>query len=567
MNPFQPKDLIKPEYWHVTIGKFNEVEKQYWKEIETRTNVDKYKSNLKRQFLQRFYQKHFDSFIYLLGYRDLGQFHINLIEEISQIRILKDEASRRLWLWSRGFFKTSLIIEAHSIWLIVNNPDIRILLTSNTISVAQAILRNIKNQFIANKDFRRIFYEWCPEPNEVGKIEFGTTEEFTVRNRIKSNLKEPTMKVSGIGTNLTGCHFDYIKCDDLVTRDSVTNDSQIIASKEYYSSLRQLFDKAAVPREDVVGTIYHFNDLYCDLRKSGGLKESFVPARIEGKAVFPERLPDDELNKLVADASVGPYQFQTQYMLNPIDPKEAKFKEEWLSYYDEIPFGCAQYILCDPASTQKKKSDYTVIERWGISNNGTHYLLEGIRDKLTAFERIDKLFEFVKHSNNLKWVSYEVLGGRHGDLEIISQRQQTEKLFFFVKETKATTQSKVDRIEQRLVPIYHNRTVKLPKHLYFRSQYDGKTYNFVELLKLEYLQFPFSEHDDILDCQSQIMQEQLIPGNLKPIKRESQGMTGDDLERYYDYVDGYNRKYKDPQVAKNMMFMDKIKRLVRRSIV
>lgn len=520
----------------------------------------------KRLYIAEYLKSDLEAFVYILGYRDLGRFHVEQIRVLSQVRKFQDLSSRRIWLWSRGFFKTSLITEAHSLWLIVNNPDIRILLASNTISVAQDILRNIKNHMISNLEFRLFFREFCPEPNTVGKVEFGTTEDFTVKNRTISR-KEPTMMVAGVGTNLTGLHFDYMKLDDLVTKDSVSNDTQIQSSKDYYASLRHLFDKAAVPREDVVGTIYHFNDLYCMLRKSGLFKESFVPAMKNGRATFPERLPESEIEKLISDPSVGPYQYQTQYMLNPINPAEAKFKDEWRKTYDgikvKLPEGLAQYILCDPASTQKKKSDYTVLQRWGVDSLGKSYLLEGVRDKLTSFQRIDLLFEMVKRSRNLKWVKYEVLGGRHGDLEVIEQRKRATSIFFTVKETKATTGSKEDRIEQRLVGQYHAGNVYLPEDLYYISKYDGKVYNFVQLLILEYLQFPFTEHDDILDCQAQLFEENLIKGSKAlavPEPDKIKGITADQLDKMYDEIDVYKKKYPglNSQAVQHKIFSRKL---------
>lgn len=525
---------IHDELYEFILPRFNEQQRKDWSCVKSQEQA--------RIFISNFCKYDFKSLVFMLGYRDIGIFHEEQIKALSQVWEITDEEVRRLWLWSRGFFKTSLITESHSIYLIVNNPNIRILLVSNTISVAEDILRNIKNHFMTNALFRYYFPEFCPEPNTAGKIEFGTTEEFTVKCRNKVR-KEPTMMVAGIGTNLTGLHFDYIKCDDLVTKDSVTNDSQIQASKDYYSSLRHLFDKAAVPREDVVGTIYHFNDLYSAvLRKSGLFKESFVPARKDGKAIFPERLPDNKLDELIADPSVGPYQFQTQYMLNPVNPAEAKFKEEWLKEYGTLPLGMAQYICVDPASTTKKKSDYTVITRWGVDDRGRTYLLQGVRDKLTTFQRIDLLFEFVSRATNLRWVKYEVIGGRHGDLEVIEQKKVQLQKFFDVKETKGTTHSKADRIEQRLVGQYHAGNVLLPQEDYFISKYDGKVYNFVQLLKLEYLQFPFTEHDDILDCQAQLFEEPLIKGNLvqEQVPTKS-GVTADQWEKMYDEIDQWKK--------------------------
>ena len=68
--------------------------------------------------------------------------------------------------------------------------------------------------------------------------------------------------VAGVGTELTGLHFDYMKLDDLVSDKSVTNEEQIQSSKDFYGSLRQLFDNPEIPKEDVIGTPYHFADLY-----------------------------------------------------------------------------------------------------------------------------------------------------------------------------------------------------------------------------------------------------------------------------------------------------------------
>lgn len=529
------------------LTKFDEREKETWAKLHSTEG--------KRQFLQQYFKYHFDDFVYLLGYRDLGKFHVEQIKALSQVRKINDDPVRRLWLWSRGFFKTSLITEAHSAWLIVNNPDIRILLSSNTISVAEDMLRNIKSHFISNADFRVFFKEFCPQPNSVGKIEFGTAQEFTIPNR-KKVKKEPTMMVAGIGTNLTGLHFDYMKLDDLVTKDSVTNETQLQQSKDYYASLRHLFDKAAVPREDVVGTIYHFNDLYCaTLRKSKLFVESFVPAKVGDEAIFPERLPLNKLTELVNDPSVGPYQFQTQYMLNPINPADAKFKDEWIKTYEKIPEGLAEYVCVDPASTTNKKSDYTVIERWGIDSNGNSYLLDGIRDKLTAFQRIDALFTIVSKCKNLKWVKYEVIGGRHGDLEEIERRQVAalQKAAvggpphrrFTVKETKSSSISKIDRIEQRLVGQYHAGKVLWPETLYYISKYDGKVHNFIAEMKLEYLQFPFTEHDDILDCQAQMFDEPWIKGKKTEEVKKTSGMTAADWDRMYAELNRYSKKYPD----------------------
>lgn len=532
-----------------------------------------------RIFLKEKMKRCFPFFVYMLGYRDVGCFHEKELELIGQVKKLRWKnpksdgsytvdslgESRRLWLWSRGFFKTSLITVAHSIYLIVHNPSIRILIVSYTIDVAKKMLGEIKGHFLTNDEFRYFFKEHCPRASKDGKVELGTTEYFTVPSR-KKNYKEPTLMVAGVGTNLTGLHFDYIKADDLVVKDSVTNDDQIRASKDYYSYLRPLFDNAMKPKEDIVGTIYHFNDLHNDLRNSPDFIKSIVPVHTDGVFHFPERINKDDLEKLLNDPTIGPGVVYPQYLLSPFDPSKTRFKQEWFKTYDSVPQDCAEYICVDPASTQKKKSDYTVIERWAVDYEGYHHLLEGYRDKLTSYQRIDLLFDVVKRCRNLVFVRYEVLGGRHGDLETIAAKQRDQQCFFEVRETKSSTHAKEDRITQRLEAPFHAGVILFPRSFMFKSLWDGKTYDFVQEYKREFLEFPFSAHDDMLDCHAQMFEEQIVKGRKPKFAVKKKVMTADDEDRYYDSIkkmQGSNPFLSKEQIY-NRLRTERIKRILQK---
>lgn len=493
---------------------------------EEREDWGKMKSNEgKRLFLQAYFKKDFSALVDLLGHKDTGKFHQAAMEELGKVRYITDAPVRRLWLWSRGFFKTTVITEDHSIYLIINNPNIRILLPSFTIEVSKLMLKSIREQFTTNADFRYFFREFCPTANKEGKIEFGTTEQFTVPNRTKV-YKEPTMMCAGVGTNITGLHFDYMKPDDLVTKDSVTNDIQVQASKDYYSSLRFLYDNTSIRREDISGTIYHFNDLHCELIKNPLFQKSIIPisGRVEvingeikhfpGDYNFPERINEERFKSIQSDPNISTYDIQSQYYLNPIDPSKRKFKDEWIKYYDELPAGLSEYVLGDPASTKKKTSDYTVIERWGVDDKENFYLLDGYRDRLLSNERVDLYVGVAKQCKKLRGAKYEVIGGRHGDLENIRDKFLIARLPVEPKETKSSTASKQDRIEQRLNGQFNAGKIFLPRKLPKVYRYDGKSYDFVEEYLLEYRQFPFSEHDDILDCHTQLFDgEYIIKGD------------------------------------------------------
>ena len=124
---------------------------------EEKSDYERLTEDGKVVFGREYFKKNFGAFVYLLGYRDLGKFHIEQLKRMEQFRFLESRPVRRLWLWARGFFKTSLITEAHTLWLIVNNPDIRILIVSYSLEVAKKPLGAIRNQLIGNEDFRYFF--------------------------------------------------------------------------------------------------------------------------------------------------------------------------------------------------------------------------------------------------------------------------------------------------------------------------------------------------------------------------------------------------------------------------
>ncbi len=76
--------------------------------------------------------------------------------------------------------------------------------------------------------------------------------------------------------------------------------------------------------------------------------------------------------------------------------------------------------------------------------------------------------------------------------------------------------SKRDRI-RRLVPIYEQHRFLSPVRLLYHAVADGitKLFDLVAEWRAEYIDFPMSSHDDIMDCASRITDEDL--GAVFPI--------------------------------------------------
>ena len=469
---------------------------------------------------------------HILNYELIDEFHRPLCDEISEINdyILykvhpEDFAFKppfprqRLWLWARGHLKTTLITIAHSIQLVLLNPNIRILISHNKLENAKGVLSQIKWHFTRNRTFRRTYPEFCPKANKDGKIEWGTTEHCTVPNRTRV-YGEPTIDTAGVDTTKTGRHYDYMKKDDIVWEKSVTNEEQLEATRTWDSLTIPMFDNAEEALQDYIGTRYHFADIYSHLLKTE-IKKSIIPAwNDNGEIAWKERYTKDGLEKIMKDKLMSPYVFYCQYLLQPTDPEHMEFKEEWL-IYREIPVSeqWTFYVMVDPAGEKKKTSDYTVMVVVGIDEKGKYHLVDGIRDKLYLHERIKKLADLVK-----KWkpfrVSYERIG-MQADLQEIDRLKKEGKFpYITIDEVKLSAkETKNDRI-RGLQGIFSSEAITIPKELKFFSTYHKELQDFIQAFMYEFLQFPMSEHDDILDTLSQITRLNIIRGKTVAKKIE-----------------------------------------------
>jgi hypothetical protein len=152
-------------------------------------------------------------------------------------------------------------------------PNIRILISSGTGDQARGFLRAIKQHFTENEMFRFLFPEFCPQKNVK---EFGNQEQFNVCNRTLHTAKEPTFKTCSSESVVSSGHYDVHKNDDLVDKETVKTSEQIATIKRHFAMLDPLLERNQRSAEtvkhgwlDVIGTIYHFNDLHNALYLSG----------------------------------------------------------------------------------------------------------------------------------------------------------------------------------------------------------------------------------------------------------------------------------------------------------
>jgi len=265
--------------------------------------------------------------------------------------------------------------------------------------------------------------------------------------------------------------------------------------------------------------------------EQGAVKPRVYPATDDGtptgKPVFlsPEAWADKRRQQTPATIAA-------QMLLNPAAGTEALFDEAWLKFSDVRPATLNVYILADPAGSRKKGSDYTAIVVLGVDAAWNLYLLDGYRDRMKLHDRWTTLKALRKRWLREPGVQHVKVGyeryGLQSDLEHFELEMQRDKDSFDIAELAWPREgpgSKYDRI-QRLVPYFRNarfflaqvtegetanqarmRAEGQPWRIFAptrRADYEGKVYSLNKAFITEYLTFPFSVHDDLLDAASRI---------------------------------------------------------------
>ena len=183
---------------------------------------------------------------FLLGYEAVAPHtHSKLIAH------LEAATRRKLLVMPRGTFKTSIAGVAYPIWLLLNNPNLRILLDSELYTNSKNMLREIKDH-VSKPQFTDLFGDWskCSTWNEGEII-------IAARNKVK---KEASITCSGIGAQKTGQHYDIIIADDMNSpKNSGTPEAceKVVNHYKFYTSLAEPEGSTIV----VIGTRYSSNDL------------------------------------------------------------------------------------------------------------------------------------------------------------------------------------------------------------------------------------------------------------------------------------------------------------------
>jgi len=434
---------------------------------------------------------------------------------------------QRLILCYRAFYKTTIVSKVHSLQLILNYPNIHILLAHNVEGNASANLVAIKNYFLTS-DIRILYHQFIPKTKEWGNM-----KEFSVATRTDWGRDEHTIMAVGVDTQITGGHWQVAKFNDLVTQDSVNTKDQIEKTIDWDSRFNSgHFDDAQFAIIDYEGTRYHNADLYATKINNPRIKLIEIPLLKDKDHTNltvenisnPERFTVQGIKDMIGDIWV----FNCQQLLKTEDPAKNQFRQDMIAYYDSIPSVCNFYLLVDPASKRKKRSDYTVMLVVGVcwvKDELKYLIVDGIRDKLDPKQRIDTAISLARKWS-IKESGWEEVGLGDDNFYLEERRRETQ-LYFTVTPIKTAQVAKEDRIRNILVPEYSQHKWLWAKKgkLVKSSLFTGRNYDLTEDMEFEMTQFPICEHDDLLDAMTFLSKLSVTrPEKMKTVE-DSKDMT------------------------------------------
>jgi len=163
------------------------------------------------------------------------------------------------------------------------------------------------------------------------------------------------------------------------------------------------------------------------------------------------------------------------------------------------------YITTDFATTNGKKSDYSVISVWAYTNNGDWLLVDGMCKRQLMDDNINDLFRFAATYHPLG-VGIEVNGQQGGFIQWIKGEMLTKNIFFNLAGKGKTegirrTGNKIDYFKL-FVPMFKAKKVWLPEELR-DSEYMNELIEELTFVTNDGFR---SKHDDISDTLSMLLE-------------------------------------------------------------
>ena len=475
--------------------------------------------------LRSYYRHHFAAFCrHVLGYAKMLPDHDRLCDWMQQ-----HQQHPRLILIPRGAYKSSLCTISYCLWRLLNDPNLRILIYSDTTEKAERFLLSIKNHILGTEGhggFRHLTY---PTPWEVNPQQHTWNQSAIVISARTQAHFVPSVDVAGIETSKAGMHYDLIIFDDIVTDRNITTIDQMEKVENCYKDSLSLL----MPGGEIVmvGTRWHFAELYGRIlardiethRWQTFIRDGEVAPDGTPYPYAPIGLTKEFLAQQKAEQGTAKY--SCLYRMSPQDDETATFKAKDFRFYNPSKTDAFRqwlsslYITCvldaipPPTSDHGDDAAVTVV---GTDSDQTLFLLDAVAGRLSPEQQIEEVlslhavWKFQRFG--LETNAFQRMMKSSLELRLRELRKHPTYRPFSIVEFQGVTQGNKEQRIQGLQPWHEQGLLRFPGE---RLESLSGVWS---QLAYQMLQFPHSQKDDVLDSLAYHLQLKQ-PGTLHPTVR------------------------------------------------
>ena len=345
-----------------------------------------------------------------MGFKDLYEpLHRKVCDFIQGIESSPEKYT--CLLIPRGHFKTTLGSVAYTIWRLLRDPNLSILIVHGKRDVSVSMLREIKTAFETNELVREL---WPDIVWSNPSADAGVWLQDKIQLKRSRNDKQPSVVAASVDATVVGMHFDFIIHDDIVTDKTVTTDEQRQNTRRYRreSEALQRTDDCKVLN---TGTRWHEDDAHAELLDPRGpyapvdgvpqVRSLVLRATADeevakwmgcevGEPIFKSRYSSQRLARL--RQSMLDYAYSCQYENDPRPELLRIFDRSDIEWFTPLENGAPPtrgryrvFSALDPNRSERESADFCVLLTAAVDEDGHIWALDMQRGHPSGPEIVD----------------------------------------------------------------------------------------------------------------------------------------------------------------------------------
>jgi len=395
--------------------------------------------------------------------------------QLEIVNYLQDENMKRVVIAApREHGKTSLVFLGYVLWASLYGKHKYILVIASSEEQAKEQLFNIKLEIEANHRILEAFGDMKTSVWSSNRLQLASGTYIVARGA-GSSIR---------GLVKRGLRPDLIILDDIekdLHKESATMRKKL--KEWFYRAVMGLSKDAKV---FVIGTILHYDSLLNELidkgQSLGWFAKKYKAILPDGTLLHPYLWSAEDLEKKRQE--IGSVAFASEYMNEPMSSEDKLFKEEWISYYEEVEIDKLDITVGVDPATGKARGDYSAVVAVGKDKRtGNIYTLYTFNKHSSPNQLIETLIELYKRYKP-RTIIFEEVAFQEVYKKFVLEIASQQGVHLPIKGIKPKGPKEVRA--QKLSPLVENGILK------FRKEHK-------ELVQ-QLTEFPFSAHDDLVDA-------------------------------------------------------------------